>query len=198
MKRMNFIKTSEYFLHETKRHALKRFFIILVLFVSYFVFVSLKYGLENGFLVAMLTWSFFVFCTPIADAGFLLDFPIRVLTNIRMLYSEILVWVIAALINLYTFIFRQEIYETTILLKTFKYIISNPFPFWSIIFISALGTFMSVYFADELIDVVKHEERERYKKHAHKHRLIIFVFIILITIVLYNFLLSQMGIRISG
>jgi hypothetical protein len=28
-------------------------------------------------------------------------------------------------------------------------------------------------FADELVDVVKHEERERYKKHAHKHRLII-------------------------
>ena len=56
---------------------------------------------------------------------------------------------------------------------------------------------MSVYFADELVDVVKHEEREKYKKHYHKHRLIIFAFIILITIVLYDLLLSQMGVRIS-
>ncbi len=42
-------------------------------------------------------------------------------------------------------------------------------PFWAIILVSALGTFMSVYFANELVDIVKHEEREKYKKHAHKH-----------------------------
>ncbi len=198
MEIVNFIKNSEYLLHETKRHIFQRFLIVVLLFLAYFLFVSWKYGLENGFLVAILTWTFFVFCTPIADAGLLLDFPIRILTNIRMLYTEIVVWIIATLINLYAFTFRREIYDATILLQTFKHILSHPFPLWAIVVVSALGTFMSVYFADELVDVVEHKERERYKKHAYKHRLIIFVFIILITIVLYNFLLSQMGIRISG
>jgi hypothetical protein len=197
MKLTDSVKISKYFSHETKRHAFQRFLIVLLLFFGYFMFVSWKYGLENGFLVAILTWTFFVFCTPIADAGLLLDFPVRVLTNIRMLYTEIVVWIIAALVNLYTFTLRPEIYNTTILLKTFKHILTHPFPFWAIILVSATGTFMSVYFADELVDVVRHEEREKYKKHAHKHRLIIFVFIILITIVLYDYLLSQMGVKIS-
>ena len=46
------------------------------LFFLYFVYLVYEYGIEDGGMVTLLTWSFFVLCTPVADAGFLLDFPI--------------------------------------------------------------------------------------------------------------------------
>ncbi|MCA9353073.1 hypothetical protein KC901_02720, partial [Patescibacteria group bacterium] len=70
-------KLGEMIQHETKRNALIRFALVLILFVGYFAFIAFRYGLENGFLVTAGTWSFFVLCTPVADAGFLLDFPLR-------------------------------------------------------------------------------------------------------------------------
>jgi hypothetical protein len=59
--------------HETKRHILIKFLLVLFVFIIYFGFIALK----DGFYVTILTWSFFVLCTPVADAGFLLDFPFR-------------------------------------------------------------------------------------------------------------------------
>ncbi len=187
---------SNLFQHETKRNVLKRYLIVLFIFLSYFVFVTFKYGLKNGILISLLTWSFFVFCTPIADAGFLLDFPVRIFTNIRMLHSEILVWLIAGSLNVYALTFQKEIYQKTFILQTFYHIITHPFPFWLIIIISAIGTFMSVYFADELIDVVKHEERVKFKKHMKKYRFILYLFLIIATIILYDYLIKQLGIHI--
>ncbi|MCD6523056.1 MAG: hypothetical protein J7K68_04870, partial [Candidatus Diapherotrites archaeon] len=73
------IEHSKYVSHETKRSALFKFLAVLGIVLIYFSFVSMKYGLDKGLLVGLLTWSFFVFCTPIADAGFLLDFPLRIL-----------------------------------------------------------------------------------------------------------------------
>lgn len=191
------VELKHYIKHETKRSALYRFLIVLVIFVIYLAFMCIKYGLEKGTLVSLLTWSFFVFCTPIADAGFLLDFPIRVLTGIRMFYSEIMVWIIAACLNIYALIFAPTLYESTVLLKLFKYILLHPIPFWLIIIVCAIGTYMSVYFGDELIDVVSHREREKFHKHKHKHRLFIFVFIVILAVILYSFLLNELGIYIN-
>jgi len=200
MKIINKIKTcyrkSEYCLHETKKSVLSRFLIILLILAIYFIFVSIRYGLNNGFMVTLLTWSFFVFCTPIADAGFLLDFPIRLITKIRMVFSEIFVWAIALIINIYALTFRKEIYQKTILLKIFKHILLNPFPFYSIIFLSALGTFLSIYFGDELIDVAKHKERKKYIKHKNKYKLIVVLFIIAVVIFFYEHLIKELGIKI--
>ncbi len=183
--------------HETKRSALKRFLIVLLVFISYFIFISFKYGIKEGISVTFLTWSFFVFCTPIADAGMLLDFPIRIFTGIRMIYSEILVWITAFVLNVYMLTFREEIYDKTLILKTFKQILLNPIPFWLIIILSALGTFLSVYFADEMIDVVKHEERIKYRKHIKKLKIIIFLFIFVSVLILYDILLNRLGISIE-
>ena len=189
-------KKSEYFLHETKRSVLIRFSFALLLVVLYFVFVSFKYGLKDGFFVTLLTWSVFVFCTPIADAGSLVDFPVRLITNIRMIYSESFVWLSAFLINLYALLFRPGIYDKTILLRLFKHILFHPFPFWSIIVISALGTFLSVYFGDELIDVAKHSEREKFKKHKSKYYIILSLFLFVVVLLFYDMLLRELGLRI--
>lgn len=182
--------------HETKRRSLIKFLVIFLVVVAYFVFISFKYGIENGFPITILTWSFFVFCTPIADAGFLFDFPIRILANIRMIYSEIIVWCTAILINAYFLIFDKGVYKSTKLLALFKYILVHPFPLWLIILISAAGTFTSVYFGDELIDVVKHKHRKKYEKHKNKYLMIVAVFsLLIILLVLYYSLISGLGIN---
>ncbi len=170
--------------HETKKHVFLKFLLIFSVFLIYFIFITVEYGLKDGFFVTMLTWSFFVLCTPIADAGFLLDFPVRLITRIRMFFSESIVWGIAILLNFYTFFIHPEIYTKTKLLLLFQHILAHPFPFWAIILLSAVGTFMSIQFGDELMDKVRHSERNLYKKQKHKYKFIGMIFIMGLAIVL--------------
>lgn len=182
--------------HETKRQTLLKFLSILGILFLYFLFLIYKYGVAEGFSITILTWSFFVLCTPIADAGFLLDFPIRLTTRIRMIHSEMIVWVIAISLNYYFFFFSPGDYQKTWLLRIFHFILEKPFPFWIIIILSAVGTFLSIYFGDELMDVVRHKERVKHREHQVKHRFIIFAFLMILTIIVYKYLLSQLGIEI--
>jgi len=182
--------------HETKRKALIKFLLVFLVFISYYIFITKQYGVQQGFFVSILTWSFFVLCTPIADAGFLLDFPFRLITKIKMLFSEMTVWIIAISLNLYAFFIRPELYDKTPLLKFFKHILEQPIPFWLIILISAIGTFVSIKFGDELLDKVNHSERQHYNKHKNKFRLLIMLFLFGIALVLYDFLLKKMSINI--
>lgn len=146
--------------YETKRHVLIKFSLVVFIFLGYFFFISQEYGAGQGLFVTFLTWSFFVTCTPIADAGFLLDFPIRLITGLRMIASEVFVWVFAISLNLYSFFLYPEVYNKTEILNLFKHILEKPMPFWAIILISIIGTFVSIKFGDELMDKVRHRERE--------------------------------------
>jgi len=188
------IKPHHLLKHETKRRALIKFTLLLSIFLGYFIFVIQKYGAKEGFFVAMLSWSFFVLCTPIADAGFLIDFPLRLLTNIRMIILESFIWLIAIALNIYSFFFSPEIYTQTKLLNLFKHILEQPLPFWLIIFLAMIGTFTSIKFGDELLDKVTHKECVKYQKHKHKFRLIIMIFLFAITFVLYDFLLKKLNV----
>ncbi|PID52511.1 MAG: hypothetical protein CR972_01600 [Candidatus Moraniibacteriota bacterium] len=183
------------FTHETKKTVLYKFTVVLLIFVGYFMFVAMKYGVEHGFLVACLTWSFFVMCTPIADAGFLIDFPLRLIIHVRMVISEVLIWIIAILLNVYTFFSVPSIYDTTVILSLLKHILEKPFPFWFIIIISAIGTFASIQFGDELLDKMQHHERKKYQKHKKKYRIVFLIFICFVTFILYDFLLYKLGVE---
>lgn len=158
--------------------------------------MSLKFGTKNGFFVTVLTWSFFVFCTPIADAGFILAFPVRLLLKVRMRYTQLASFVIALFLNFYTFFFLPEEYSKTVILNLFYHILSQPFPFWGIILLSIIGTIFSIYFGDELIDVTKHSKRKKYHKHKAKYQIIVAVFVLAVTLVLYDFLLKKLGVNI--
>lgn len=181
---------------ETRRVLLKKFLLVLSIFVFYFIFITLKFGVSKGLFITFLTWSFFVFCTPVADAGILLDLPIRLSTGLRMVKSEILVWIIAFFINVYALIFKPFLYDSTIILKIFKQILLNPYPYWAIIFLSAIGTFLSIIFGDELFDVIKHEHRKHYHKHKNKYYFILVIFLIVAIVSLYHILLKSLGINI--
>ncbi len=190
------IKSEDLIKHKTKRNVLIRFLLVLLVVIVYFAFAIGKFGLSDGFLVTLLTWSLFVFGTPIADAGFLLDFPVRIITKIKMIYSEIFVWTIATSLNLFALFFNPNVYQKTLLLKLLSHILTNPFPYWLIIILSGFGTFLSVYFGDELLDVTLHSEREKYKKHKRKQVWILIIFIMVLIISIYYFLLNELGLTL--
>lgn len=181
------------------KHPLVKFIVVFLIFVIYFAFSVGKFGAKDGLLVSLLTWTFFVLCTPIADAGFILDLPVRVITGLRMVYSEIIVWTIAITTNVLVFIFNPTIYESTKLLSLFQHILAHPLPFWLIIILSAGGSFLSLVFGDELLDIsYEHkEEREHHAKHKHKHRLILIITLFAIILAIYDFLLHKLSVSIS-
>ncbi len=175
-----------------------KFLFVLLILVVYFVFSIQKFGLKDGFLVSLLSWTFFVLSTPIADAGFLLDFPVRLFTGLRMLYSEGIVWTIAITSNLLVFFFKPEIYTKTELLSLLYHILSKPFPFWIIILLSAGGTFLSLLFGDELMDIsLDHKKEASHKqKHKKKYILILTVTVFVLILIIYDYLLKQLGVHI--
>ncbi|MFH1589899.1 MAG: hypothetical protein ABIB43_05000 [archaeon] len=183
---------------EFHRHPIIKFIILITIIIAYLTLSIIKFGGKEGVLVSALTWSFFVLCTPIADAGFLLDLPTRIFTGLKMVYSEIIVWIIAITLNIIVMNSNPLIYQDTLILSLFNQILLRPFPYWGIIILSALGTFFSLLFADEIIDVAYEEkqELEHHKKHKQKHHFIILIFIFLLIFIIYDFLLNKLGINI--
>lgn len=176
-----------------KKQVLVKFLLLCGLLISYFGYLSYEYDLLTGGLAAILTWSFFVLCTPVADAGFLLDFPLRLLFGIRMVVSEVAVWAIAILANVLTLHYAAEYYDTTIITRLLHQIIITPYPYWAIVLLSGIGTFLSIRFGDELMDVIHHRDRNFFHSHHFKHDLILMAFFVIVLFGYYE-LISSLGI----
>ena len=177
-----------------KKKLLYKFILLCILLVGYFSYLSIQYDLATGGVASAITWSFFVLCTPIADAGFLLDFPLRLLFGIRMLLSEIVVWALAITVNIISLLCFVEYYQTTKLTSLFYTILTNPYPYWSVILVSGTGTFLSIRFADEVMDVAHHRDREIFHRHRIKHKIVMIIFFVLILFGYYE-LMSLLGIE---
>ena len=190
------------FLHlhrqETHRETLYKFLSLLGVLIIYFAYLSYKFDFSTGLYLTAITWSFFVLCTPVADAGFLLDFPIRILLGIRMVHSEIMVWALAIIINIVGLSFYSGVYEQTFLTQLFKEILLHPYPYWGIILLSGLGTFLSIYFGDEMLDVSKHKDCQKYHQHRFKYRLVFVVGFFLLIVWAYYYLLDQLGVDVAA
>jgi hypothetical protein len=173
-----------------------KFYLLCFVLISYFFYLNLQYDVVTSGVAALITWSFFVLCTPIADAGFLLDFPLRLIFGIRMIISEIVVWALAIIINIVIMTYFPDYYQTTNLTKLMYAIITTPYPYWAIVLLSGLGTFLSIRFADELMDVLHHKERQFFFRHSFKHELIMIIFFIFVLIGYYK-LIASLGIDFS-
>jgi hypothetical protein len=180
--------------HKTHREKAINFLLLLLVLGSYFGYLWFEYGMATGGAVTAITWSFFVLCTPVADAGFLLDFPIRFFFGVRMLVTEIMVWVLAISINLAALHFAPLLYDTNFLTSLFHKILTTPYPYWAIILLAAAGTFLSVYFGDEMLDVTHHKEREKHHAYGHYYRLIAMASLFILIVWGYYHLLGRMGI----
>ncbi len=191
------IKTKHLLNHPPKREGLIKFLLLLCVLLGYTGYLSWEYGFATGGLVAALTWSFFVLCTPVADAGFLLDFPVRLITGLRMFFCELIVWTIAISLNLSALYFSPQSYENTFLTSLLHKILTTPWPYWSIIILCACGTFLSIKFGDEMMDVIAHKDRKYHHKHGFKHQLIALAALALLIIWAYYHLIAMLGIEIK-
>lgn len=183
--------------HPTHKETALKFLALISFLIGYFVYMSWKYDASTGASVALLTWSFFVLCTPVADGGFILAFPIRALFGVRMVLTQIAVWVIAIAVNVFMLLENKAAYEVTFLSSLLERILTEPYPYWSILIISALGTFLSIFFGDEMIDVTTHKNREKHHKHGLKHRTLMVLGLGLLTVFSYYHLLAELGVSIS-
>ena len=179
-----------------KRQVWIKFVILCLILFSYFSYLIYQYDILTGGIVSLITWSFFVLCTPIVDAGFLLDFPLRLLFGIRMIMSEIVVWAIAILINIFSLAYFREFYDTTLVTQTIKIILTTPNPYWLVILLSGIGTFLSIRFGDELMDVLNHKDRIFFLRHHYKHELILFLFFLIVLFAYYK-IISGLGIDLN-
>jgi len=182
--------------HETHKETLLKFVTLVLILVAYFLYMSWKYDASTGFGVALLTWSFFVLCTPIADGGFILAFPIRLLFKIKMSITQVALWFIAIAINIFMLSTTPETYDFSFLTKLLKHILSEPYPYWSILIISALGTFLSIFFGDEMMDVTSHKDRVLNHRHGMKYRAILVLGLGILTVVAYYYLLNNLDVSI--
>lgn len=187
-----------YTTHEFHEHPSFKFFLVLVILLLYTLFAAHKFGAREGMLISALTWSFFVLCTPIADAGILLDLPMRLITGIRMVYSEMAVWVIAIGLNIGATLFAPHVYKATILLSLLSSIIHHPLPYWAIIILAAIGTFLSILFGDEILDITEQKKgsREHHLRYHQKHRMLVLILLAVLTLLLYDLLLNGLGVNV--
>lgn len=173
-----------------------KFSLLCLLLIGYFVYLGLKFDFVTGGLAALLTWSFFVLCTPVADAGFLLDFPLRLIFGIRMFVSELVVWALAIFINIVSLSYFADFYETTALTRILHVVLTQPYPYWSVVLLSGGGTFLSIRFADEIMDVLHHKDRHFFHRKGFIHEIIIIVFFIMIFVGYYE-LIASLGIDVE-
>lgn len=183
--------------HQTHRETLFKFVGLLGVLAAYFAYLSWKFDPATGGFLAALTWSFFVLCTPIADGGFLIDFPVRLLLSVRMMYSEALVWTLAISLNVLALSLAPAVYDKTFLTVMLKKILTTPWPYWGIIGLSASGTFLSIYFGDEMLDVFAHADRAKFHRHGFKWQLIAVVSLFFLALAAYYQLINSLGINVD-
>ena len=180
--------------HETHRETLLKFIALALIFVAYFIYMSWKYDASTGFAVALLSWSFFVLCTPVADGGFILAFPIRLLFGIRMSITQVVLWFVAIALNMFMLISASNTYDLTFLTRLLKHILTVPYPYWGILILSAAGTLLSIYFGDEMMDVTSHKDRVMHHRHGMKYRTVLVAGLSILTVISYYYLLDSLNI----
>ena len=180
--------------HETHRETLLKFITLTLILIAYFIYMSWKYDASTGLAVALLTWSFFVLCTPIADGGFILAFPIRLLFGIRMSVTQIVLWFVAIGLNIFMLVSASNAYDLTFPTRLLKHILTVPYPYWSILILSAAGTLLSIYFGDEMMDVTSHKDRVKHHRHGLKYRTVLVLGLGILTVAAYYYLLNSLNI----
>lgn len=183
---------------QTHRESLWRFLGLIGILVAYFAYMSWKFDAATGAWLAILSWSFFVLCTPVADGGFVIAFPVRLLFGTRMLVTQIIVWIVAVGINIAALWMAPQSYHDTALTRLLETILINPWPYWSILLISAAGTALSIWFGDEMMDVTSHAERKKHHQHGFKHKMILVLGLGILTILAYYQLLSDLNIAVPS
>jgi len=107
--------------------------------------------------------------------------------------QEMFVWVLAITISSTSLFLAPQYFESTLITRVFHQILCHPIPYWSIIFLSFIGTFASIYFGDEMIDVITHNKRLEHHKHGFKYKTIVLISVPILVITVYYQLMRDLG-----
>lgn len=129
-----------------------RYLLTVALVAAYALYMVHKYGVRDGLSATYLTWSFFVLGTPVADAGGILDIPIRILTGWPMVAVETAVISITISTMVLVLHYRPEAFERTALLRAFRTMLTTPWPYWCLVALCIVGTILSVRLGDLVVD----------------------------------------------
>ncbi len=182
--------------HSIKSSKLTRFLLLLATVLVFLFFMSYKFGLQEGLEITVLVWTFFVLCTPLAVADLLLDVPIRMITRGRMITSHTVVWLIAIFINIVVLYHAPGIYNVHPLLEILRHVLVNPIPYWSLMGLCLIGTFLSLEMADEVVDEVEDELHIRRHKHHTMLHYAILTLLIAGLLLIYDLLIKEIGIEV--
>jgi hypothetical protein len=134
-----------------------KFGILIVFFFLYYLYVSQKIGFQHGFHVLVLTWCFLVLCTPVSDAGFIVDFPVVLLFDIPMFITQIFVFFFSIFLVIFYMKYGALVatYTQTEILRQFYRVLTTPNPWYWYIVVSQIGTFTSVRLYDHIYFYIK-------------------------------------------
>ncbi|MFH1393605.1 MAG: hypothetical protein ABIH29_01875 [Candidatus Micrarchaeota archaeon] len=184
--------------HGVKKSKITKFLLVLGTLAVFLMFMLNKYGFEQGLEITLLVWTFFVLCTPLAAADLLLDVPLRLLSETRMIYSHAIVWFVALAINLGAMHFAPGLYEATPILSLLYHILTNPVPYWGLVGLCLIGTFLSLEVADEVVDEVEDKMEARHHRHHSMLHFFILAALIAGVLIIYDSLLGEMGMEAAN
>lgn len=171
-----------------KTHGLRKFLLLVLVLAAYTAYTIYEYGLQSGLSVTLLTWAFFVFATPIADAGFFIAFPVRIITGMRMLHTQFMVWIFGLAVVATYLLTNPEAFAKTPVLELFHNILTTPWPLGLILLLSAAGTYISIRFDDEILDVASSKHKKS-KLKSDRTKIYYTAAVFAVTFGLYVFLL---------
>jgi hypothetical protein len=175
--------------HRMRKGAPPEHFMVAGLILSTHLFLTMqKHGLGQGLEVTALTWAFLVFLTPMPLAGVLIELPLKFFTNHSMIRIQMLVWALGLGITFAALAFFPQAFSSTSLLVLFLHVLTNPFPYWGLLGLCAMGTFISVYLVDDVVDEVKDELHHHHRKHMSSVQVIIAV--AALALIIYTFWVS--------
>lgn len=84
--------------------------------------------------------------------------------------------------------------DTPVLTRLLHAILTTAYPYWSVVVLSEAGTFLSIRFADEFMDVVHQRDRHFFNRRGYKQELLIFAVFILVFFA-YDELIPSLGLE---
>jgi len=127
--------------------------ILLVLFTLFTLFLISSHGYKQGIQISFLVWSFYILCIPAKHGRFLIGLPYKIITGKNLLHQELFIWLGAVLLNIFTFFVLPLTYFKQIFTHLLYRILSTPWPYWLIIFTSALSTLYPSLIAKQKVTI---------------------------------------------
>ncbi len=179
---------------EVHEHHMERAVFAILIVLIYLVLAAQKHGPEQGVGITVLTWAFFVLLTPVPSADLVLEIPLRLFTNYKMVVTHVFVWLVGAAVVVASLLMAPELFKSTTLLAIFYHVLTNPVPYWSLLFLCGIGTFMSVHIVDEVLEEVEHELKHHHRKHMPALHIVLFALVFIGILLAYNAIISDLGI----